>query len=265
MHRVPVVEALVIVLRREEAALFDPRHDRLGKALRRPQLRDIGARHRGLPRILREDGGAIARPAVRTLPVQLGRIVRDRKIDAKQRRIADDTRIVGHANRLGMAGALGRNLIVSGGRAAAARIAGGDGLDALHPLEHRLHAPETAAREHRGLRGRGGGDINLGGGQRHRAFGGGKAGGGEQGARQSGAGQENFQHGADMVRKPRPSRASGRSGPAHSYPPVRLTAPARSARRPGSAAHAARSPAAASRRRSRRSQTRRGTSRRSGC
>ena len=52
MHRVPVVEALVIVLRREEAALFDPCHDRPGKALRRPQLRDIGARHRGLPRVL---------------------------------------------------------------------------------------------------------------------------------------------------------------------------------------------------------------------
>ncbi|WP_339500534.1 hypothetical protein [Pseudomonas canadensis] len=37
-------------------------------------------------------------------------------------------------------------------------------------LEHRFHAPETAAREHGGLP-TGGGDIGLGDGQRHGALG----------------------------------------------------------------------------------------------
>src|SRR5215469_5531027 len=50
-----------------------------------------------------------------------------------------------------MAGEPGADDLIVRGRPAAARIAGGDFLDALHVLEHGIDAPETTAGKDRGL------------------------------------------------------------------------------------------------------------------
>jgi hypothetical protein len=75
----------------------------------------------------------------------LGWIVRDREIDAQQGTIADALGIVGDADRFGMESPLAADAVVGGVTTRSAGIAGNDIVDALQPLEHRLHAPEAAA------------------------------------------------------------------------------------------------------------------------
>src|SRR5258708_27791225 len=65
--------------------------------------------------------------------------------------MADLRGVVGYPDRLGMGGAFGAYRVVIGVVRAAAWIAGDGTANALHMLEHALHAPETTAREHRGF------------------------------------------------------------------------------------------------------------------
>ena len=105
-------------------------------------------------------------PVIRTLPVELGRIVGHREEDLQQPAVADLSRIVGHLHRFGMTGPAGAHHFVVGGLLLAAGITGDGVGHALHVLEHALHAPEAAAGEDDG----GGGrlawrEVNRGQGQ----------------------------------------------------------------------------------------------------
>src|SRR3954469_20222735 len=125
-------EVLMRSFRRVEAAALKLGDDRAGISLGPAKLGDIRRRDAALLRVLREDGRAIAGAGIGALTVKLSGIVRDREINPQQRGVADLCGVVDDANRLGMAGALGRDLRIAGGRPGAAGIAVGDRLDALH-------------------------------------------------------------------------------------------------------------------------------------
>src|SRR5262245_11295199 len=92
---------LVIGLGREESAMRDPGRNRRLVALTLAELGDEAPGLRFLPRILREDRAAVAGADIWTLAIDLGGIVRDRKIDLQQLRVTDPTWVVGDAHRLG--------------------------------------------------------------------------------------------------------------------------------------------------------------------
>ena len=71
-----------------------------------------------------------------------------------------------------MAGGAGADDVVVGGALAAAGIAGHGVDDAGGMLEHALHAPEAAARDHHGLDAVGGRNVHGGRGNDHGVFGG---------------------------------------------------------------------------------------------
>jgi hypothetical protein len=89
------------------------------------------------------------RADVRTLTVELRRIVHHREEDLQELAVADGVRIVGDLDRFRVAGGAGGDLLVGRVGKVAAGIAG-DGIDdPFGMLEHRLHAPEAAAGEDR--------------------------------------------------------------------------------------------------------------------
>src|SRR5688500_15898596 len=76
--------------------------------------------------------------------------------DLQQLRVTDQCRVVAHQHRLGMAGAAGRYLLISGIGDVATDIARRGRFHPRQLVERRFHAPETAAGEdrHGGLRSR---------------------------------------------------------------------------------------------------------------
>ena len=95
-----------------------------------------------------EDGRAILCADIIALAVELRRIMR-RKKDVKQIGIANDSRIETDANRFGVPSGPRANLFVSGIRNCAADVAAFQCRNTGESLEHRLHAPETAACHYR--------------------------------------------------------------------------------------------------------------------
>ena len=83
--------------------------------------------------------------------------MRDGEIDAEQLGVADLRRIEIDLHRLGMAGLFAADFAIIGIARLAAGIARDDVAHAFDMLEHRLDAPEAAARKHRGFGARGGG------------------------------------------------------------------------------------------------------------
>ena len=98
--------------------------------------------------------------------------IHHREIDAQDPAVGDDPRIEDDLHGLRVAGSAGADHLVMRRGGVAARIAGQHLLDALHMLEDALHAPETAARQHRGFRcpGRVGIAVDGGSGQGARGF-----------------------------------------------------------------------------------------------
>eukprot|EP01025_Chloroclados_australasicus_P065450 TRINITY_DN8919_c0_g1_i4.p3 TRINITY_DN8919_c0_g1~~TRINITY_DN8919_c0_g1_i4.p3 ORF type:complete len:359 (+),score=80.99 TRINITY_DN8919_c0_g1_i4:28-1077(+) len=97
-----------------------------------------------------EDRAAVVRADVAALAVEGGRVVRG-EVDLEQGFVGDDLRVVHDADRLGVAGRAGGDLLVGDGLDVGADVATGvaarDVVDALELLEDALDAPEAAAGE----------------------------------------------------------------------------------------------------------------------
>src|ERR1019366_7077429 len=126
-------------------------HDRMREDFGLVQLRDVGLRNPLLLIAAVEDHGAILRPLVRALAIQLRRIVRNGEKHLKQLPIGDLRWIVNDLDRLRVPGSSGANYFVFRGDGRPSRVSGGGADDALHMLENRLHAPETSAGKNGGL------------------------------------------------------------------------------------------------------------------
>src|SRR4029078_2478410 len=119
--------------------------------VRRIQPRDECPRKSCLLGGLRKDRRTIAPSDVRSLPVDLRRVMSDGEIDLEELGVADLRRIVGDPDRLGMASAFRAHRIITGILRRAAGISGDDVGYAAHMLEDAFHAPEAAAREDGGF------------------------------------------------------------------------------------------------------------------
>jgi hypothetical protein len=105
-----------------------------------------------LLRIIRiENLGSVLRADVRTLTVQLRRVVSDREKDAKQLSVRNLRWVEHHANDFSVTGAARADLLVRRRRDVAAGVAGHSALDAFNMLVDRLNSPEAAAGEYRDL------------------------------------------------------------------------------------------------------------------
>ena len=92
-------EILMLGLRDIEAARFDPRRDRFAIFVRRFELSEELLHRIALLLILREDGGAVSRPYVGSLPVHLSWIVGDVEEDFQQLVVANLRGVEGDPNR----------------------------------------------------------------------------------------------------------------------------------------------------------------------
>ena len=92
----------------EGLARLDRGDDRRAERVGRIELRDIGLRHPRLFVVHGEDRRAVLRALVRALPVELGRIMRDREIDLQDAAVGDLARIEGDLDRFRVAGLAAR-------------------------------------------------------------------------------------------------------------------------------------------------------------
>ena len=146
MARVQRQKVLVVFFRRIEAFQWlDLRRDRPAERAGMVELLDIGFRQLHLARACREYGRAVLRSGIGALAAPLRRIMRHREEDAQQLAGRDHARIIGDLDQFRMAGAPGADSFILRRIRRAAGIAGDRRFDALHMLEHALHAPETAA------------------------------------------------------------------------------------------------------------------------
>ena len=171
--------------------------DRPPERLRRAELGDIGIGDFLLLRIGREDRGSVLRADIRSLPVQLRRIVRHGEEYLQELAIADSLRIVGDLDRFGVAGGAGADGRVAGGGLAAPRISGDGVHHARGVLKHALNAPEAAAREHGLLQAAGGGRVHGRRRQHDGLFGGCGGSRGKAGKREAADGQGRKSQGRD--------------------------------------------------------------------
>src|SRR5207244_9791443 len=117
-------KVLVVLLGRIEVVERSHlRHDGTREYLRLAQLIHIAERDLLLSLVRVEDRGAILGTHIRTLSVQLRRIVRHRKENLQQATVRDLRRIVGDPHRFGMPGRAGADDLVLCRRRAASRIA----------------------------------------------------------------------------------------------------------------------------------------------
>src|SRR5581483_9991093 len=107
---------LVIGLGREERRIHraGPGDDRALPRLRRIELRDVVPRDLRLRLALRENLRAVLRARVRSLAVELRRVVRDREEDLQNLAVGHLLRIEGHLHSLGVTGAAGAHRLVDG-------------------------------------------------------------------------------------------------------------------------------------------------------
>jgi hypothetical protein len=112
----------------------------------------------------KEDGGAVLRPPIRPLAIELRRIVRHGEEDAQDLAVGDLRLIESDLHRLRVPGRAGGDRLVGGGIRAAARIAREHAAHALHVLKDSVHAPEAAAGQHGGLQFAAGGWSRAGAG-----------------------------------------------------------------------------------------------------
>ena len=117
-------------------------HDRARKDVRLVELGDIGLGDPLLLVVGIEDGRAILSAPVRSLIVQLGRIVRNRKINLQNLAVGNLLRIEGHRDRLGVAGPAGADHLVMRRFFLAAGIAGQRLGDAFGVLENTACTPQ---------------------------------------------------------------------------------------------------------------------------
>ena len=150
---------------------LDPRDNRPIERVRLVELRDIGLRRRGLLIADRENCRAILGSRVRSLAVQLRRIMSHGEIDLQDAAVTDLAGIEGDLHRFSMVRRAAAHPLVVRRLLVAAAVARDGVADALDMLKHALHAPEAAAGEHGDLRARRRGRVDGGGGYRARFFG----------------------------------------------------------------------------------------------
>jgi hypothetical protein len=111
------------------------------------ELADVTESDAALFRRAVKDHGAILATDIRALPIRLGWILDHREKDLEQAAERDAPGIVDHAHGLGVGGATARDILIIGGRGAAAGVTGGGGDDAADVGVDGLHAPKTSASE----------------------------------------------------------------------------------------------------------------------
>src|SRR6516165_9542489 len=126
-------------------------YDRAREDLGFCQLRNIGLGNSFLFVLCVEEHRTILAAHIRTLPIQLSRIVRYRKEHPKQLAIGDLGWIVNNFHRFRMAGFAGADHFVLSSIGGASAVPGSCADDALHVREDRLYAPETPAGDYRCL------------------------------------------------------------------------------------------------------------------
>ena len=112
-------------------------------AVQRVDLSEHLARHRFLGRGVEIDPRAVLRAGVVALPVQRRRVVDDEE-DLEDLAQRDRLRIEADPHHLVVAGIAPADLFVARVQCLAVAVAGLDRAHALHPLVHRLGAPEAA-------------------------------------------------------------------------------------------------------------------------
>lgn len=123
------------------------RDDRPTEDLRISQLLDVRFGDTFLLGVRVEDRRAVLRPNIRTLPVELCRIVGDLEEHLQQLSVRNLPRIVGDLDRLSMAGPSRAHQIIVSGRRVAARVSRNDVIDAGNLPEDRFGAPKTSSRQ----------------------------------------------------------------------------------------------------------------------
>src|SRR5205823_13550135 len=124
----------------ESLERIDARDDGAGERTRLPQLAAIARRDALLRRVAVKNLRAVLRADIWPLAVELGRIVRDRKINPQDVSVRDLLGIENYLHRLGVAGAAASDFLVIGAALLSTRVAGQRLLDALGVLEDTLHA-----------------------------------------------------------------------------------------------------------------------------
>ena len=119
--------------------------------MRLVQLADIILGDLALLGIGNEQRRTVLRSPVRTLKIQLRRVVRHREEDLQQLAVGHLFRIELHLDGFGMARRAGADGFVLRRFCVAAGITGDGALDTLHVLEDALDTPETTAGENGGL------------------------------------------------------------------------------------------------------------------
>ena len=137
----------------ERARRLDLGDDRSIEHVRLVQLGDVGFGNVGLLGIGRENGRAILGSAIRSLAVELGRIMGDRKLDLQNAAVADAVRVKSDADRLRVSSGAAADRLVMRCVGGPSGIAGDGAGDALNMLKDALDAPEATAGEDRHLGG----------------------------------------------------------------------------------------------------------------
>src|SRR5258708_4387522 len=127
----------------EAGERVDLRHDGPGIDLRLVELLNVGFGNALLLVRCVEDGGPVLRAFVRSLAVELRRVMRNGEVDLKQFAERNTGRIEGDPDRLGMAGAAGADDFIVRGQPAAAGVSGYYFGNTLNVPEHCVDAPET--------------------------------------------------------------------------------------------------------------------------
>src|SRR2546428_9653138 len=161
-HGILLVVALVVLLGRvERGRRHDLGRDRAPEALREALLRLL--RQAALRVVVVEDRGAVLVAVVAELRLRRERVDVVPE-DVEQLLVSELAGVVDDLDRLGVARAARRHLLVGGVLGVAARVADGGRDDPVQLLEGRLHAPEASAGEGRrgALLGPGGGAAARG-------------------------------------------------------------------------------------------------------
>src|ERR1700730_508140 len=125
--------------------------DRPAKDLRWIELVDVGL---GDPLLFRgsvKDCRAILRAFVRSLTIQLCRVMRDGEVHLKQLAVGNARWIVDDLDSFGVSGPTRADRLVLGRTGSASRVSRSGAHDSLDVLEHGLDTPKAASSENGGL------------------------------------------------------------------------------------------------------------------
>jgi hypothetical protein len=142
---------MIVLGRIEGATGLDLCDNRSIEYVRLVQLGDVGLGNARLLGTGWEDCGAVLSADIRSLAMEFGRVMGDRKIDLQNPAIADAVRVEGDLDRFRVSGGVAANHFVMRGIGCTTGIARDGTGDAFDMLKDALDAPEAAAGEAPGL------------------------------------------------------------------------------------------------------------------